>query len=172
MTAMRMLMALLLLVEAGTGFGAASASAEPASSQTIRLDVSVEAPTDDGPVVAHLFLPGEDEVVQAMAERSPGRWGAVVELRAADWTVVFEATAAGVLSEPLTLTELGVDPVTVGGGPGSADGRDEGPGAETSGPAGPVAAIVAVFLVVVVVGSVWVLTPRRSDPRSRRSAPS
>jgi hypothetical protein len=63
----------------------------------------------EGPVVVHLLLPGEEEEVKPLVPRGEGRWGVLIELRRADWQVVFEDVATGEISSELSLTELGLD---------------------------------------------------------------
>lgn len=101
---------LLAAVELGTGFGGGEAVVAAGRPNLIEVELSVEVPAADGPVVVHLMLPGEDERTEALALRPGDRWSADLELRRANWTVVFEAVGSGRLSEPVTLADLGADP--------------------------------------------------------------
>lgn len=102
----------LLAVELGGGFGQAEARAQVVSPTLMQLELVVEAPAARS-VVAHLLEPGGPDQTVAMAERSPGTYGAVVEARRADLVVVFEVVG-GDLSEPVNLSRLGVDPAVLG----------------------------------------------------------
>ena len=107
---------LLLLagVELGGIFGTAAVSGRSLTAATIEIDLSVEAPAHTT-VVAHLIEPGGNQRMVALAERSPGVYGGIVEIPRVDFVVVFEAVGSvGVQSQPLRLTELGLDPALLG----------------------------------------------------------
>lgn len=106
--------ALLFLVPAGDGFGQATASAEPIGTDEIRveLEVSIEGA---GSVVAHVIEPGGRQETVSLADRGGGEYGAVLETRQIDLVVVFEVLGDEPRqSDPLRLTELGVDRATLG----------------------------------------------------------
>lgn len=117
----------LAAVELGAGFTGASATVEDHDASTFVVDLWVVVEVGSGPVVAHLGLPGGEEETAALVERSRGVWGTVVELRRADWRVVFESLATGALSQPASLSSLGLAStlVTDSGGPGLG-ARDPG----------------------------------------------
>ena len=103
------LLVLALVVELGAGFsgGSAVADAAPGGDIAVRLEVTVTG--GDGPVVAHVLLPGEPEEIHPMLDRGGGRWSTVVNARRADWTVVFEDLGRAQLSDPVNLTALGAE---------------------------------------------------------------
>lgn len=114
----------LLVVELGGGFGAASAEAT-ASDDVMEVTISVTAPSSAGAVIAHFMLPGEDEVTHSMSQAGV-RWTGLLELRPGDWTVVFEAVGTGDLSQPRTLTALGVDRSVLVSAPPPAEVEEPG----------------------------------------------
>jgi hypothetical protein len=113
------MLALVVLasVELGGPFGTAAASAEPSTATTMELELTVQGPASAS-VVAHLVEPGGEQQTVAMAERSPGAFGAVIEVGRLDYVVVFEVVDRAAQSTPVRLTDLGVDPTVVGSGPG------------------------------------------------------
>ncbi len=106
------LTALLLFAQLGAPFVDATATGTRVGDRIeVNLEVEVEA-LNLSTVLAHIADPGGEQVSVPLNERSDGRYGAVVTLPAADLVVVFEALAPGdsVLSQPMTLTALGLDP--------------------------------------------------------------
>jgi hypothetical protein len=102
-------------VELGGVFGRAVASATSQSSDTIQLDLGVEA-DEDAAVVAHLIEPGGTQVTIPLSSRGIGVFGISTEVRKTDYLVVFEALQGSLASQsqPFRLTDLGVDPALVG----------------------------------------------------------
>ena len=121
------------MVELGAPFVGASADAEEAG-DFLRVDLEVELNVDVATVVAHVLDPGGDQETVALNHRGGARFGAVTTTERADLVVVFEAVRAGegVLSQPTTLTELGVDPALLEPGRGFAPPPTEAP--EVVGP--------------------------------------
>lgn len=106
--------ALLFLVPAGDGFGDASASAEQIGPDRIRVELEVVI-EGAGSVVAHVIEPGGQQETVSLADRGGGEFGAVLESRQIDLVVVFEVLGeVPRQSDPLRLTELGVDRATLG----------------------------------------------------------
>lgn len=105
---------LLALVEIGGGFGGATVGGTATTDTTMEIDLSVTLAGSAGPVLVHLLLPDETQTVP-LVDRGNGTWGVLVEVRRADWLVVFEDVAAGELSDSLSLTRLGLDPALLGG---------------------------------------------------------
>ncbi|HEX5671629.1 MAG TPA: hypothetical protein VFY46_02805 [Acidimicrobiia bacterium] len=99
----------------GGAFGEASASGRQVGAATIEVDLSVEA-TEVEAVVAHLIEPGAEQQTVPLVDRGGGVFGIILELRKADYVVVFETFADGISnqSQPLRLTELGLDPALIG----------------------------------------------------------
>ena len=121
---MSLFLALILaVVEIGGGFGGASAGGTETTATTMEVDLSVTLSGSAGPVLAHLVLPGDSQTVP-LVERGGGTWEVLVELRRADWLVVFEDVATGELSDSRSLTRLGLDPVLLRGSP-TATSPDE-----------------------------------------------
>jgi hypothetical protein len=106
---------ILTAVVLGGAFGEASASGRQVSAATIEVDLTVEA-ADVEAVVAHLIEPGAEQETVPLVDRGGGVFGIVIELRKADYVVVFETLANGISSQsqPLRLTELGLDPALLG----------------------------------------------------------
>ncbi len=105
--------ALLLFAQLGAPFTDASASG---TRQGDRIEVNLEVGVDAlniSTILAHVADPGGEQTTATLNDRGSGRYGAVLTLPAADVVVVFEALAPGdsVLSQPVTLTSLGLDPV-------------------------------------------------------------
>jgi len=102
-------------VEIGGVFGNATASAKDLTSATIELDLGVQA-DGDVTVVAHLIEPGGAQETLPLASRGAGIFGIRTEVRRIDYVVVFEAIEGSLASQsqPLRLTELGVDPAILG----------------------------------------------------------
>lgn len=159
----------LLLVAASSGvrFVSPQASAERATDDTMEVELSVSLAGSDGPVVAHLVLPGEEPEARPLMDRGGGVWGSTFELRRADWRVVFEDVSSGVLSEEHSLTGMGLDPAVLGITPPST-AEDSGGAVPPPALAAALAAGVVVFLAVLA----WRLTPRQLPPRRRRSGRS
>ena len=67
----------LLLVAASSGvrFVSPQASADRATDDTMEVELSVSLAGSDGPVVAHLVLPGEEPEVRPLMDRGGGVWG-------------------------------------------------------------------------------------------------
>lgn len=105
---------LLLLVPAGDGFGEASAAAEQIGPDRIRVELEVMI-EGAGSVVAHVIEPGGLQETVSLADRGGGEFGAVLESRQIDLVVVFEVLGENPRqSDPLRLTQLGVDRATLG----------------------------------------------------------
>lgn len=111
------LILLLALVEIGGGFGGATVGGTETTTTTIEIDLSVTLSGSDGPVLVHLVLPGETQTLP-LVDRGGDTWGMLVEVRRADWLVVFEDVATGELSDSLSLTEMGLDSALLGARPG------------------------------------------------------
>lgn len=175
MTIMTALLAVILAaVELGTAFGGAAAEGSELTAATMEVEIVVSLSDSDGPVIAHLGLPGEPATTRAMAMRGPGRWGTILELRRADWRVVFEDVATGDLSEEASLTDLGLDPALLGLLPGQ---EPEAP--EPTAPSPPWGWLVAALVALVAAVALVRLGARSARPRHlrrrfqpRRSGPS
>ena len=112
----RILLAVLFLIPAGDGFGEATAAATEVASDTISVDIQVEIPNrSSGSVVVHLIEPGEQQQTVALRDRGAGTYGATFEARKVDLVAVFESLGSVPRqSEPLRLTELGVERSVLG----------------------------------------------------------
>jgi hypothetical protein len=110
-----LLVPFIMAVVLGGAFGGASASGRQVGAATIEVDLTVEA-TEVEAVVAHLIEPGAEQETVPLVDRGGGVFGIIIELRKADYVVVFETFANGVSnqSQPLRLTELGLDPALIG----------------------------------------------------------
>ena len=116
-------LALLLTVELADPFREAAAAGRQLSAQVIEVDLTVTV-TGGGSVVAHLIDPGDQERTVAMAARGGETYGTVFETAPSDLVVVFEVVGdeGSTLSEPVSLTQLGLDPALVGQLPGGLAG--------------------------------------------------
>lgn len=114
---MTLALLLLAIVELGAGFEGAEVDGVGVDAATMEIEIAVTLTESSGPVIAHLVLGGESPEPVALLGRGSGRWGAIVEVRRADWHVVFEDVSTGALTKEASLTELGLDPVLLGPGP-------------------------------------------------------
>lgn len=122
------LAAVLAVAELGGGFGPGFVTGSEATPTTMELELTVGLRGSPGPVVVHLALADGEQLTRPMVERGGRTWGAILEVRRADWQVVFEDVVTGDLSEPASLTRLGLDPALLGvlpptTAPGDAAGR-------------------------------------------------
>ncbi len=110
-----LLLVLLLLVPVGGAFGEAVAEGVDAGDGGISVEIEVEAPGATS-VVVHVIDPGDDQLTLPMNARTGGVFAASAKLERADLVVVFEILDGGraIVSRPLTLSELGVDPAVLG----------------------------------------------------------
>jgi hypothetical protein len=112
-------------VELGGVFGSARASAIELSAATIELNLEVEA-DPEAVVVSHLIEPGGQQETLPLVSRSSGVFGIKTEVRKVDYVVVFEVVGGlAAQSQPLRLTELGVEPALLGILPSSLTDPDE-----------------------------------------------
>jgi hypothetical protein len=80
----------------------------------MELDIEVEA-DPLAVVVAHLIEPGSGQDTLPLRSRESGVFGITTEVRRADYVVVFELVGEiGVQSQPVSLTQLGVDLAVLG----------------------------------------------------------
>ena len=146
-------------VELGGVFGHAAASATSLSSETIQLELEVEA-DEDAALVAHLIDPGGTQETIPLSSRGTGVFGIRTEVRKTDYLVVFEALEGSVASQsqPFRLTDLGVDPALVGvlALPPSEDDEEISEATRQWGWAGLGLAAAALTLV-----ALWALPDRR-----------
>jgi len=107
----------LVLIPLGGPFTDASASAEPLGAEMdVELVAQVDAVADV--VIAHIVVGGDQpQRSVTLDDRGSGVYGGFVTLPIQEAIVVFElfAPGGGVLSDPATLTELGVDLAAVSG---------------------------------------------------------
>lgn len=101
--------ATVILAHGTGGFHEPRATGSEMTAETLAIDISVLLDVSEGPVVMHLFLPGEEEETKALLDRGGGHWGTQLELLRANWRVVFEDLNTGAVSEEFSLTDLGVD---------------------------------------------------------------
>lgn len=99
-------------VSLGEGFSEGNATGKRIDEQlTVTLSVTA---VGNGTVVAHLLEPGGEQMTLAMADIGGGRFQGVFDSRPIDLVVVFEGVGFGgrsVQSDPVRLTEIGLDPV-------------------------------------------------------------
>lgn len=117
-------------VDLGGVFGEARASATELTNATMEVDLEVEA-DPEAVVVAHLIEPGGAQntlplVARSSGSTSLGRFGIRTEVRKVDYVVVFEVVGElPAQSQPLRLTDLGVEPALLGILPGSPTDPEE-----------------------------------------------
>lgn len=123
---------LVAAVEVGSGFGSASVTVEELGDTSMTIDIEVAVRSSAQAVVAHLTFGGAPSLTLPLLDRGGGRYGIRTELDRKNYVVVFEAVGEeGVVSDAVTLTEMGVDLTGNGSSGSSGDGGDEGFGAET-----------------------------------------
>lgn len=162
MASMPLLLALLFVTAQGSDaeFARAEVNGQESTSATMEVDLEVTLRGSEGPVVAHLVLPGERERAVPLVRRTDGRWGALLDLRRADWRVVFEDLAGGTVSDGATMTEMGLDPALLGHISG------ESPALPDDASSGAWAAAFATFAGLTTLFAVWSVFGgiRRSRP--------
>ncbi len=106
---------LVAAVILGGAFGEASAEGRALSSGQVQVEITVEV-ADAQTVVAHIIEPGGGQETVPLVNRGNDRYSTTVEVRKADFVIVFEALgdALSVQSQPVRLTELGLDPTLIG----------------------------------------------------------
>lgn len=149
------------------GLGEATAVATPTASGAITVEVTVTAPPIQGPVVAHFLLPAGAGPRLALNRGPDDVWTGSVEVRRADWRVVFEDVSTGELSQAVSLTELGVAPEVLV--PEVVPQTGEGPS-----PLWLVVAASSAAAATILLAQSRGVNPRhlRRRPRRRRSATS
>ncbi len=111
---MHFIVSVLVFFQVGGFFAEPAVDGRETSASLMEIELSVSAPPG-GSVVAHLIDPGGLQQTVALRERSPGRYGGLVEVRRVDLVVVFEAIGeAGAQSVPARLTDLGLDRALLG----------------------------------------------------------
>lgn len=101
-------------VDLGGVFGRARASGIELSGATMELDLEVEA-DPEAVVVSHLIEPGGEQKTVPLVARSSGVFGIRTEVRKIDYVVVFEVVGGlAAQSQPVRLTELGIQPGLLG----------------------------------------------------------
>lgn len=106
----------LLTINLGGAFGDAAATAADLGDGLIVVELEVEAPGAIT-VVAHIIDPGDGQSTHSLGQRTGDVFGGTVNLEQANLVVVFEALdnqGGSVLSDPVTLIELGVEPAALG----------------------------------------------------------
>lgn len=114
----------MVAVVLGGAFGEARAEGRSLSSGMIQVELSVEV-HQARTVVAHVIEPGGGQDTLPLVARGNNQFSATIELRKADFIIVFEALgdALSTQSQPVRLTELGLDPSLIGAPPTTtADG--------------------------------------------------
>lgn len=109
------LLALVLWVPVGGVFGEAVAEGSSTETGLISIEIEVEVPAATS-VVAHIIDPGDGQTTLSMYPRTGGVFAVSAEVEQADLVVVFEVLDGQevVMSRPVTLSELGVDPAALG----------------------------------------------------------
>jgi hypothetical protein len=114
--AMRLFLALLLTLQFGAPFGEADAKAVSVDGDFV-VEVTVEAPPGPDAVLARIVDAGRQLPPVALAPLGDGRYGGFLTLaEVRDVRVAFEARIGVdvVVTDLVTLTDLGVDPVVFG----------------------------------------------------------
>lgn len=103
-----------MIVALQAGLGTATADGVQIDAGTLEITLEVVAPPESV-VAVHLLEPGGADRTVAMTETSAGRFRTVFETAPIDLVTVFELVGEpGVQSDPLTLTDLGLDPTLLG----------------------------------------------------------
>lgn len=129
---MILLVAMAMFFQLG-GFVGPTVEGRETGASTMEIDLSVSG-TPGASVVAHLIEPGGQQQTHALRERSSGRYGGIFEVGRIDLVVVFEAVdGSGTQSEPLRLTDIGLDRALLGALPFAPTTTTPGISAETQG---------------------------------------
>lgn len=153
--------ALVLALELGSGFGTARAELIESDADSMGVEIEVEVDGTPDAVVAHLSLTGEPELVLPLISRDDGVYGIATELKPANYLLVFEAVGdTPAQSEPVSLSDLGVDLTAVGV---TATTTEDGYSAETTGWGWLALAFAAASLAAL---AFWVLGGRDRDEAS------
>jgi len=110
------LVAAMLAIELGGIFGNASVDGTRLDANRISLEITVEVEDEPAAVVAHLLAPSEPQITVSLASDDGKVFRGFTDIRPVDMVVIFEALMAdgAVESQPLRLTELGIDPAVLG----------------------------------------------------------
>lgn len=121
-------MAIIASIALGGLFGSASATIEEIDSQAMLVDLEVEvSPSLVGSVVAHMLFEDEPDLTLPMLDRGDGVYGVRSELEPKNYFVVFEIIGEqGGLSDPVSLADMGADPITGQGVTTNAPDEGEG----------------------------------------------
>jgi hypothetical protein len=130
---MPVVFAALLFFQVGGFFVGAAATGNETGASSMEVDISVSA-APGGSVVAHFIHPGGAQQTHALRERSSGRYGGIVEVARIDFVVVFEALdGLGTQSQPVRLTDIGLDRALLGALPVAPSTTEAGVSASTQG---------------------------------------
>lgn len=164
---MPVLVALAMLLQVGGFFVAPEVSGRETSAARMEIDLSVSA-APGGSVVAHLIQPGGSQQTLALRERSSGRYGGIFEVDRIDLVVVFEALdPSAAQSEPVRLTDIGLDRALLGALPVAPTTTEAGVSASTQGWGWLGLAMTAASLAVL---ALWAL-PDRTKPEEPTESP-
>lgn len=128
---MAVLFALLIFFQVGDALVEPSVIVREARDSTMVIDLSVSGPGGDS-VVAHLVDPGGNQQVVSLEERSFGRFGGIAEVPKLDLIVVFESLDGRTQSDPVRLTDIGLDRSVLGLSPVAPATTAPGVSARTS----------------------------------------
>ncbi|HSJ27545.1 MAG TPA: hypothetical protein VLB67_04995 [Acidimicrobiia bacterium] len=128
---MAFLVAFLLFFQVGDALTEPSVIVRESRETTMVIDLSVSGPAGDS-VVAHLVEPGGNQQIVSLEERSFGRFGGVAEVPKLDLIVVFESLDGRTQSDPVRLTDIGLDRAVLGMSP-VAPTTAPGPSSRTIG---------------------------------------
>ncbi len=167
---MAVLVAVAMFFQVGGFFVAPEVSGRETSASRMEIDLSVSA-APGGSVVAHLIQPGGNQQTFALRERSSGRYGGIFEVDRIDLVVVFEALdESGAQSDPVRLTEIGLDRALLGALPVAPPTTESGVSASSRGWGWLALAMAAASLAVL---ALWALPDRtpREVPADTPSEP-
>jgi len=116
----KLLATVIVLIGLGSPFGDATVEGTRIGDH-LQVEFAVTVEGAPVAVVVHAVDPGQSQETVSLGNRGGVQWAGVTDLDLMNYVIVFEAILAdgeGIVSEPTTLFQLGLDPVLIGMGGG------------------------------------------------------